>query len=226
MPKPQIAILHYSAPPVIGGVESTIEAQARLLADYGYPVKILAGRGAGFDARVPLELTPTLDSTHAFVLQVQRKLAVGSVSGDFHALTAAIHRHLTAQFQGIDVCIVHNALTLHKNLALTNALHELARTRSLRLIGWCHDFAWTDPLYVNELHAGVPWNLLREKWEGVQYVVVSADRRQELARLLNAPEQAIVVAPPGLDCFGFGETRPACAISLGEPRGIHSHEME
>ncbi len=45
MNMPRVAILHYAAPPGIGGVESTMGAHARLLADHGYPVKIIAGRG-------------------------------------------------------------------------------------------------------------------------------------------------------------------------------------
>ena len=41
----KIAILHYSAPPVIGGVESVMEAQAKLFIQHNYSVTVIAGRG-------------------------------------------------------------------------------------------------------------------------------------------------------------------------------------
>ena len=45
----QIALLHYSVPPVIGGVESVLAQQARLMADAGHNVRGIAGRGEKFD---------------------------------------------------------------------------------------------------------------------------------------------------------------------------------
>jgi hypothetical protein len=54
-------------------------------------------------------------------------------------------------------------LTLHKNLALTAALKEVAETRRVKLI------AWQDPVYADELHEGMPRDLLRQKWDGVGF---------------------------------------------------------
>ena len=48
----RVAILHYAAPPIVGGVESTIYHHARLLAGAGYAVTVIAGRGAPFEERV------------------------------------------------------------------------------------------------------------------------------------------------------------------------------
>ena len=39
------AILHYSAPPVVGGVEAVISAHAEVFQRNGYPVTVVAGRG-------------------------------------------------------------------------------------------------------------------------------------------------------------------------------------
>jgi glycosyltransferase involved in cell wall biosynthesis len=201
--KPRIAILHYAAPPTIGGVESTIAAHARLFADHGYPVKIITGRGEPFDSRVPVRIIPMVDSRHSFVVEVNQKLANGIVTSDFHPLAAAISHVLKSDLADVDVCIAHNVLTLHKNLALTSALREIARARQPRLIAWCHDFAWDDPVYARDVHAGLPWDLLRQAWEGVQYVVVSEARRKELANLLDTAETDIAVVSPGLDAQEF-----------------------
>jgi hypothetical protein len=43
--KPPIAILHYSAPPVVGGVEAVIAAHVKTFQEAGYPVTVIAGRG-------------------------------------------------------------------------------------------------------------------------------------------------------------------------------------
>lgn len=207
--KPRVAILHYAAPPMIGGVESTIAAHARLLADHGYAVKIIAGRGEQFDPRIPVEIIPTIDSRHSFVAEVNQKIAHGIVTSDFHALTSAIHHALRNALADIDICIAHNTMTLHKNLALTNALYEIAQAQSVRLIAWSHDFAWDDPVYANDLYAGLPWDLLRKPWQGVRYVVVSESRKRELETLWNGQPTTISVVPPGVDIIEFLGVSPA-----------------
>ena len=47
----RVALLHYAAPPVIGGVESVVGQHARLMADAGHQVCIVAGRGERTDPR-------------------------------------------------------------------------------------------------------------------------------------------------------------------------------
>ncbi|MBL8153766.1 MAG: glycosyltransferase, partial [Anaerolineae bacterium] len=88
----------------------------------------------------------------------------------------------------------------HKNLALTAAL---SRLRHPRLIAWCHDLAWTNPLYRAELHAAYPWTLLREAWPNTRYVTISEARQAELAELLHLPAEEISVIPPGIDAARF-----------------------
>ncbi|MBI4672527.1 MAG: glycosyltransferase family 4 protein [Chloroflexi bacterium] len=199
----RIALLHYSVPPVIGGVESTIAAHARLFAARHDTVKIIAGRGAPFDAPCAFHRVPEMDSRHPRVEIVQRELNAGNVSDAFHALTQELTDALARLLQDCDVCLAHNIATLHKNLALSAALHHLAETRRVRLLAWSHDFAWDDPVYAKELHDGAPWDLLRTAWKHTQYVVVSEARRQELARLLGLQPNAIVVAPPGVNVMEF-----------------------
>jgi glycosyltransferase involved in cell wall biosynthesis len=205
MPKPRIAILHYASPPTIGGVESTIAAHARLFADHGYGVKVLTGRGGVFDARVPVEVLPEVDSKAAEVLEANAQLNQGLVSARFEALTHRLRRELTRALADCDVVIAHNVLSLHKNLALTAALHGMAMAGRISVIAWCHDFAWSDPQYAEEMHPGEPWEWLREPWPGTRYVVVSRAREREL-RLLWGDKglaTAITVVPPGIDPIGF-----------------------
>ena len=193
--KPRLAILHYAAPPTIGGVEATLAAHARLFARHGYPVKIIAGRGAPFDPHIPLEIIRDADSQSPRVLQINAELARGEVSPAFHALARELTRALTTALADCDLLIAHNALSLHKNLALTAALNALT---GIHLIAWCHDFAWTDPQYAAAMYPGSPWDLLSAPLANVTYVVVSRARQIELVKLWNAPG-AITVIPPGID---------------------------
>ncbi|MGE5264496.1 MAG: glycosyltransferase family 4 protein [Acidobacteriota bacterium] len=205
MNKPRIAILHYAAPPTIGGVETTIAAHARLFADHGYNVEVVAGRGEGFDPRVPVHIIAHAGSSSARVLEVNAELARGIVSERFHHLVRELHGELLglADPPGARLClIVHNVLSLHKNLALTAALKLLADSGRGEIIAWCHDFAWSDPQYAGEVHAGYPWDLIRVPWPGVQYVVVSAERQEELGKLWGISGN-IRIVPPGLDPFAF-----------------------
>ncbi len=207
MPGQDIAILHYAAPPTIGGVEFTIAAHARLLADHGYSVRVLTGSGQPFDARVPVHVLPDAGSGSPRVLDVSAELKQGIVSGKFEALVADLTLMLARHLDGVTHLIAHNALTLHKNLALTLALRNVADRFPFHLIGWCHDFAWTDPQYASDMHAGPPWSLLAQPWEKASYVVVSQARRQELRALFarngRAHNADISVVPGGIDPFEF-----------------------
>jgi glycosyltransferase involved in cell wall biosynthesis len=204
-----VAILHYAAPPIVGGVESTIYHHARLLAQSGHAVHVIAGRGEPFHPQVTFHHIPEVDSRHREVLAVGQALAEGQVPPSFAPLRDRLIDRLRALLRGdTDVCIVHNAITLHKNLPLTAALRRLADESVTHFIAWCHDFAWQDTLYTPDLHPGEPWDLLRTPWPGVRYVVVSTHRRERLAALLNLPEDQVTVVNPGVDAAEFLKLEP------------------
>lgn len=203
-----VSILHYAAPPVVGGVESTIYHHARLLSGSGYQVKIFAGRGEEFDDRIPFIQLPEIDSRYASVIQVGNQLASGAIKEDFISLRDKLHKDLQINLGDTDVLIVHNAITLHKNLPLTAALRLISDSGKLHLIAWCHDFAWQDKLYTPDLHPGYPWDLLNNPWPGVRYVTVSEHRRNRLSELLKLPRSFIDVVPPGIDFHQFLSLSP------------------
>jgi glycosyltransferase involved in cell wall biosynthesis len=205
----RIALVHYSAPPVVGGVESVLAHHARLMADAGHSVQIIAGRGAQFDARVPFVSLPLVDSRHPDVLAAKADLDSGRVSPRFVELASALTGLLREALAGFDVVIAHNVCSLHKNLALTAALRDYHdRAKTCRLILWHHDLAWTTPRYRAELHDGYPWDLIRRDWPGVQHVAVSESRRGELAELMGLSPQTIAVVPSGVDAATFLKLEP------------------
>lgn len=200
----KIALLHYSSPPIVGGVESVLAQHARLMTKAGHEVTILSGRGEVFDQRIRVRVLPRLDSRHPDVMEVKEYLDAGKHTPAFEMLRELIRQELRTELMGCDVLIAHNVASLNKNLALTAVLHDEYRKPGFpHLVLWHHDLAWTTPRYRGELHAGYPWDLLRTKWEGVTQVVVSELRRGELAELYGISGEAIKVIPNGVDLSAF-----------------------
>lgn len=198
-----VALLHYSAPPVVGGVESVLGVQARLMADAGHQVRIVAARGEQTDPRIPFIQNPFADSRHPEILKLKSELDQGRVPPEFDDLVAALTASLRACLEDVDILIAHNVCSLNKNLALTAAVRNLAQEERPRIILWHHDLAWTTPRYRHELHDGYPWDLLRQAWPGVKQVTVSEMRREELAELFKIDREEIAVIPNGVDASRF-----------------------
>ena len=226
-----IALIHYSAPPIVGGVEGVLAQQARLMTQAGHVVRILAARGEPPSDQIRFITLPLIDSRHPRVLAAKAQLDRGSVPVDFEPLTAEITRDLQIALIEVDVLIAHNVCSLNKNLMLTAAIQRLVssgvtpsaarsldlsaeiprlfetRNDTLRVILWHHDLAWTTPRYQAELHNGYPWELLRTDW-GARHVVVSEVRQRELAELLHIPIESIAVVPNGIDQAAFFKLSP------------------
>ncbi len=199
-----IVLLHYTAPPEVGGVETALARQAQLLTRAGHQVRIVTGRGAVWNARIPVEVIPLLDYRHPHVLRLKAGLDEGVVPEDFQGLVDTIQARLEIAIEGVDVVIAHNIASMHHNLAFTAALDNIFRKAGQpRLILWHHDLAWTIPRYQREIHPGWPWSLLSQVWPGAKQVAVSPERREQLADLTGLPLWEITVVPAGLDMADF-----------------------
>ncbi len=86
----RIALLHYSVPPVIGGVESVLAHHARLMADAGHDVQVIAARGEEFAPDITFTWLPLADSRHAEVLSIKAELDAGRVPPGFADLTETL----------------------------------------------------------------------------------------------------------------------------------------
>jgi glycosyltransferase involved in cell wall biosynthesis len=199
----KVALLHYSAPPIVGGVESVLGHHAHLMADAGHQVMILAGRGEQTDPRISFVPVPRADSRHPDVLAIKTQLDTGRVPPEFDDLVDSLTAHLSESLEDVDVLVAHNVCSLNKNLALTAAVRNLADRNGLRIILWHHDLAWTTPRYRAELHDGYPWDLLRQAWPDVKQVTISEMRRRELAELFQVNKDDIDVIPNGIDVANF-----------------------
>jgi glycosyltransferase involved in cell wall biosynthesis len=206
----RVGLLHYTCPPVIGGVETILYEQAVRLTARGYPVTILSGRGGPLPDRkaAKLVIIPQLDSRETAVSAVREALDHGHVPSEFATLRAEITERLTTELAELDVLIAHNVLTLHFNLPLTAALWTLADSDRVRMISWIHDISWRNPIYRPWLHDGEPWDLLRRQHPRITPIFVSSQRSHEWSELTGATVDASNVIPNGID--------PATLLQLGD----------
>ena len=197
MSKGRIGILHYSAPPTIGGVEAVIHAQTEVFLDNGYAVYVIAGRGDSSALPDQAEgiFIPLFDSQQEDILQASQALEQGCLPHNFESLVQRIKALLIPALKEIDHLIVHNIFSKHFNLPLTAALFQLIEEDKIpHVIAWTHDLTWTSPNSRSKVYDGYPWDLLRQFHQAITYVTVSEKRQQELCSLLNiAPEMVHVV---------------------------------
>jgi len=121
-----IALLHYSAPPIVGGVENVLAQHARLMQQAGHRVRIIAARGEA-QPRMDFVPLPLIDSRHPRVLAVKTQLDRGRIPADFEPLVADIERDLRTALINVDLLIAHNVCSLNKNLALTAAIQRITQ---------------------------------------------------------------------------------------------------
>ena len=202
MNKQTVAILHYSAPPIIGGVEAVIKAHLKEFIHAGYSCTVITGRG-DVNALPPnaniIEI-PEIDSRHPEIIKISQGLEAGRVPKYYETLETQLADCLEPILSGFDHLIIHNVFTKHFNLPLTGALHRLLDLGViLNGIAWCHDFTWTSPSSRSKVHPGYPWDLLRTKRSNCVYVAVSRERQHTLAGLFDCPIDEIKVIYNGVD---------------------------
>lgn len=199
-----VGLLHYTAPSVVGGVETVLGHHARLLAASGHRVRIVAGRGRSTEPRAELVRVPLADTRHARIRAARAALDAGQVPVGWDSLVDELAGLLRAAFDGLDIVCAHNVCSLHFNLPLTAALRRVAAEPGApRLVAWQHDVAATSTRHVGDLHPGPPWDLLAAPWPGVRYVAISDTRRDEVARALGIDPGEVTVVPNGLDVASF-----------------------
>jgi mannosylglucosylglycerate synthase len=198
----RIAVLHYTAPPIIGGTERIIYHHLRLLHSAGYDLRVITGKGdegyyeTSFSHSVDFHLIPLLDPHHPEVRDAARDASdAGPV---FSALRDRLVDTLRPLLQDQDICLVHSAATSTRHLPLTAALHQLVLEGITRLAAWCHDF----PATAAARPEGYPESLPYTAWPGVEYIAGSHQQRASMASTLGISPAAVRVIPSGIDPLG------------------------
>lgn len=195
-----VALLHYSCPPIVGGVEEVLYEQARQFHENGHRVRVFAGAGERFTKEYPVEINPLLGSRTPEVQKAHRALAAGD-SAPVEALTEKILDFFKGIMKGVDVLIAHNVLTMHYNLPLTKALHRMAGSGELRIIGWNHDSPFFYDKYPDHLQDPA-WDVIRICNPEIINVTISRIRLEQFNGLYGK-ETGMEVIPNGVNPAGF-----------------------
>lgn len=208
-----VALVHYSSPPVVGGVEEVVHQQALLLRRHGHRVRVLTGEGGDQGDGVDVAVHPVLGSRYPATIAAQE-------SGDadaLDALTAHCLDVLRSCLDGMGTLLAHNVLTMPFNLPLTRALRTLAGAGAVRVIGWNHDSPYFYVDHDRRLQRP-PWTVLRDPHPAVRWVTISPARQTEFRALYGG---AVVpdVVPNGIDPYRFLKVEPRTA-ALAEEQGL------
>jgi mannosylglucosylglycerate synthase len=193
----KIAICHYSCPPVIGGVETVVEQQARLLKGNHHYTKVISGSGGKFSQYIDVDINPMLGSG---IMDIQRHTPDQDVVKLMEPQILSIMGFLEYSLSSFEVLIVHNVLTMPHNLPLTHAILRTAASGRLKVISWNHD----SPFFSPRPEGGYPasWCVLRQASPHITYVTVSNARKRDFMSLYGG-ERDIAVIPGGISTSNF-----------------------
>jgi len=207
--KPHIAIMHFSGPPTISGVDVIIRDHARLFRLYNYKVDLMVGSGRQFRKDIPVHVFRQMSASNQHVLKVRQELERGIVSKRFYRLEKSLYTKIKRYIctNEINVVIVHNIMTRHYNLALTSVIVRLMHDlHHVKFIGWVHDTAFFDDPNFHldkKLTTNFPWNILVTSHKEMTYVCVSEFLKLNLMRALKPTPSEIFMIPNGLDIPKF-----------------------
>jgi glycosyltransferase involved in cell wall biosynthesis len=174
----KIALMHYSTWPEMGGVENMVRDQANMLLATGHEVKVISGAGADPQEGYEFVLVPEMAPDYPHNKAVRAVLERGQMDQSFNFYRSKLIDALDAALQGVDLTLVHNIFTVHFNLPLTRALHDLAPRH--KMVAWTHDMTASNPDYALPNPTQAPWNLMRTPSKEVIYVATSDLRAAEL----------------------------------------------
>ncbi|MEI6714696.1 MAG: glycosyltransferase family 4 protein [Verrucomicrobiota bacterium] len=168
----RITLIHYSAPPIIGGVERIVAEQIEILRKNGHHVSLACfsgGQSINCECLIPLS---------------------------HEAPTEQLEVYLAASLSGMDVVLMHNVCTMPFSLPLTRALRNLsAKLPATRWIAWVHDLAAGNPDY-STLSDSENQAVLGTRCTTWEYVAISKSRALEVVERLKTDCKVI---PNGID---------------------------
>lgn len=188
-----ISFLHYSALPVIGGVELTVDIHAKLLKESNFKVNIIAGDGK------PDKFIPELKSS--YYKGMLSKILNGKAPEDFYSEVQKVKKKILTALKSTNILIVHNLFTMHFNLVATAALVEVSK--KIKTIGWVHDLSYVDPTYDLPPPGNSPLRFISNSTPGIKWVTITNYRRELLSRFFGIKKDQINVIHNGIDPYSI-----------------------
>ncbi len=216
-----IGILHYSCPPVVGGVEEVVNNHALILRRLGQKVSILAGMGEVYTKDYPVRIEGLLASKHPQVLRAHKEISKGD-RRLLRKLTERILEILKSWSRRLDVVVAHNVLHMPFNLPLTLALRRLAATANKpRVVSWAHDSPYFQDSVPEFLHRH-PWTVLKSPHPRIHHVTISGSRRDLFLKW--APDVDWNVIPNGIDPVSFFYLDPR-SVRLAQELNLFQRDL-
>lgn len=206
----KIAILHFAYSPNIGGVEKLVEDQANILAKSGFEVKIITGNGQKNKENIEVVSIPEFQSVMNFNPSLQKKILEQAIINDeFKQLSELISKKLEDNLSDIDTVIVHNMLTISRNLPFIDAFNRFAKNNeSKKIIVWVHDHMYirnneivTDAVRTSDLEH----SLITTPLKNAQYIAISETLGKSLIEVMSIPKANFHVIPNGINIKSFLE---------------------
>ncbi len=200
----QLVMLHYSIPPVVGGVEFMLEPLAQLFAKNGWYVSMLTGKGNINNKNIKTTNIPELFPGNPYVKNMQKMLTSGSLPENYELAVTNFEKKLVTHIGDIENIIIHNMMTMPFNLVATEALHNYINNNPHKnFYVWIHDMAWLMEDYKQNLFNRKPWSILRTASKNVTYITISRFRKKQAVKLLELPPNKIEIIPNGINLTGF-----------------------
>jgi len=207
----KIALLHFAYPPNIGGVESLIHQHVQILSDLDYEVTIITGSGEETNPKIKIVVIPEFQSIVNFNPFLQEKiLDNGIIDHEFYDLADQISQKLEKCLENIDIIIVHNMITIVRNLPFVYAFRNYVKKYpNKKYIGWIHDHSYINEFKIKDLdkvaNSKVERELLTTPIKNVHYVAISESFREPFIKLMNLKQEDVIVIPNGLNLKSFLE---------------------
>lgn len=207
----KIALIHFAYPPNIGGVESMVKEHAEILTQLGYEVTIITGSGEENNPKIKLVVIPELQSVLSFNPFLQEKiLDQGIIDDEFYKLSDTIEQGLEKTLEKIDVIVVHNMITIVRNLPFVYAFKNFVKKYpKKKFFGWIHDHSYINEFQIKNLEdvakSKFEKDLLTTPIKNITYILISESFREPFAKLMGLHDGETAVVPNGIDIKHFLE---------------------
>jgi len=199
--KPSIGLVHYTYPPIIGGVEKIVFDHAQLFAKYGYDTNIFAGEGKNDNKLINLVIVPEFRSLGITnpILREEILTQDGYPPG-YHQLKDVIYEKIETFFKSVDIFFIHNILTFTFNPCLNAAFIDYINNhKEKKFVAWIHDVILDSMRKKKTFNNKSLAEMLYKPLDGVKYVGISNFLKKTLVEDIGFPSSLITIIPNGID---------------------------
>lgn len=206
----KIAILHFAYSPNIGGVEKLVEDHANILANFGFEVKIITGNGQKNNEKIEVISIPEFQSVMNFNPALQKKMLVDAVfDEEFKNLSNLIYDKLENNLKEINTIIIHNMMTISRNLPFIEAFKNYAiKHQTKKIIIWIHDHMYikNNQIVTEDVKTSdVEYKLITTPLKNAHYVGISETLGRSLIEIMQLNKSNFQVIPNGINIKSFLE---------------------